>query len=49
LKSSFEYRTPLFTNDNLSLSYSIYYSRIQAEDGKPLTELFHKFGVGIWL
>lgn len=49
LKGSFEDRIPIFTDRNLSLSYSVYYSRIQAKDGKPLTELFHKLGVGIWL
>ena len=49
MNASTEYRTPIFKEYNLSLSILIYYSQIQAEDGKPLKELIYKLGFGIWL
>ncbi len=48
-KASVEYRTPIFNDDHLSLMFSFYYSRLQADSGKPLKEFFIKFGIGIWL
>ena len=49
VKLATEYRTPLFADHLLALSFSIYYSRLKAEDGNPLKEIIHRLGVGLWL
>jgi hypothetical protein len=49
LKVATEYRTPLFADHLLALSFSVYYSRLKADDGNPLKELIHRMSVGVWL
>ncbi len=49
LHASAEYRTPIFRSCALSLSFSLFYSRIRAEAGKPLQELTPKLSLGVWL
>ena len=49
LRASAEYRTPIFGSKTISLSCSLYYSRLRADEENPLTEVISKFDIGIWL
>jgi len=49
LKTFAEYRTKLWGDNYLSLGLSIFYSRIKAEDGKPLKELIPGLTLGVIL
>jgi hypothetical protein len=49
LRASVEYRTPMFGSSALSLSASLYYSKLRAGEGNSLREVMSKFGIGIWL
>lgn len=49
LKASAEYRTNLWADKYLSLGLSIFFSRIKADDGKPLKELVPGLTVGVLL
>jgi hypothetical protein len=49
LNASAEYRTPLFRSSALSFSFSLFYSRIKADVGKPLREFTPKLSMGVWL
>lgn len=44
-----EYRTKLWGDNYLSLGLSVFYSRIKAEDGKPLKELIPGLTLGVLL
>jgi hypothetical protein len=49
LRTSAEYRTPIFGSSAVSLSGSLYYSRLKAGAGNPLKEIISKISLGIWL
>jgi hypothetical protein len=48
-RASAEYRTSFVGSSSLAFSFSLYYSRLKADEGNPLKEIISRIGIGVGL